>query len=1026
MSVTSITRRRPHACIVAPEFIGPFPNGGVGTACYWEAVTLAQAGVDVTVLYTGPTDRETPEHWEQLYQSQGFTYVDLSKWAADGEAQAVDRMRHPCPEARTSELVYRYLRTRQVDLLLFQEFLGHGARTLQARQSGEALTQVPAAVTLHSCRQWIYQGMQRLNVSEQDVHVDFLERESARLADAVIAPSRHMADWAATHWPQVAPAMVVPYCYDRTVEPPATRVEHAGPFEHLVFFGRLETRKGLHLFCHALASSAEARGPVRRVTFLGKRSTVEGRPTDDFIRDTLGGIPDLGVSIVDTMNSFEALDWLGRQTRTLVVTPSLVDNLPYAVIELFTRRIPFVSTRIGGIPEIAGANNAHMMAEPTAGGLAAVLARVHAEGRLVTDYRDGYSSAGATDTHLAYLRSLMKWRPLAGEAPAETCDIVLVDIDARGLDEAKATILGADPTAQRGRFVTWSEWRTDQRATRPALFLSSSVTPRPGMVGRLLTAVADPRVPAATSYYTAEESAGPVDVAPLGASLEAGWVRNVFGGPCLVARPDACATIRETGGSTFQFWPAYVALASTGHEIALLPDTLYAVDGMPDDTTADAVDAVLRHYNRASTGTVDVGWVLKRARAAGKATPLYNQLLAIPSEQLAAYCGLTHDRSDRTAADLGRLRARLGHLVDRWQNTAPRVLVYGAGEHTQVVLALEPRLGQFITGFIDRRACGNFLGRPCISPDEVTPASADAILYSSREYERDMHARLSALPLEHVLLYSSSPAPSEQTIADRLRRRFGHETAPIDALRQLYRPPDWVTGHVDMGDAEFLLELVSGVRPQAMLELGVASGVSSAALLLALDHLPGNRRQLYSGDMSSTCYFAPNRPTGSAVQEMYPGHRTDWILDTCSDARRIATKLPAGSMDLLFIDANHYHPWPLLDLLHLAPVAAPGAWVALHDIELPTTKPEFQMHGAKWLFEAWPFNKVHGVGSSYNVGAVQLPQNLSALVPMALALLDRPWEHTPHVSAVGLPDMFADVTAAVQPYLRTVDTRKAV
>ena len=52
----------PHSrvCIVAPEFVGPFPTGGVGTACYWEAHTLAQAGCAVTALYTGPTEREAP------------------------------------------------------------------------------------------------------------------------------------------------------------------------------------------------------------------------------------------------------------------------------------------------------------------------------------------------------------------------------------------------------------------------------------------------------------------------------------------------------------------------------------------------------------------------------------------------------------------------------------------------------------------------------------------------------------------------------------------------------------------------------------------------------------------------------------------------------------------------------------------------------------------------------------------------------------------------------------------------------
>ena len=96
--------------------------------------------------------------------------------------------------------------------------------------------------------------MQRLPSSAADVAVDFLERESARLADRVLAPSAHMAKWAETHWRLSASIDVVPSCYDAALARPRQIVEHTGPFRHLVFFGRLETRKGLHLFCRALAA----------------------------------------------------------------------------------------------------------------------------------------------------------------------------------------------------------------------------------------------------------------------------------------------------------------------------------------------------------------------------------------------------------------------------------------------------------------------------------------------------------------------------------------------------------------------------------------------------------------------------------------------------------------------------------------------------------------------------------------------------------------------------------------------------
>src|SRR5690606_413497 len=186
------------------------------------------------------------------------------------------------------------------------------------------------------------------------------------------------------------------------------------------------------------------------------------------------------------------------------------------------------------------------------------------------------------------------------------------------------------------------------------------------------------------------------------------------------------------------------------------------------------------------------------------------------------------------------------------------------------------------------------------------------------------------------------------------------------------------------------------------------------ALLFALDQLPAGTRDrvLYSGDIQRTCYFDASRQTGAAVQELYPGHRATWHLDTNTDARRVRAALVPGSVDLCFIDANHYHPWPLLDLLQIAPLLRPEAWVVLHDIELPRLHPRFQAHGPQWLFEAWPFNKIHGLGGSENIGAVQLPADLTSLVPMALNLLERPWEHTPTTWDIDLPPAFSDVADA--------------
>jgi hypothetical protein len=195
------------------------------------------------------------------------------------------------------------------------------------------------------------------------------------------------------------------------------------------------------------------------------------------------------------------------------------------------------------------------------------------------------------------------------------------------------------------------------------------------------------------------------------------------------------------------------------------------------------------------------------------------------------------------------------------------------------------------------------------------------------------------------------------------------------------------------------------------LELGVGAGGSSASLLCALDTLPEieGGRVLHSADTLDRCYFDGRYRTGEAAQVMYPAARSRWDVRLGSDAYALRKELAPGSMDLAFIDALHVHPWPLIDLLHVTELMKPGAWVVLHDIELPNLKPECTERGVLNLFEYWPGNKIHGVAESYNIGAVQLPHDLSTLVPMALTLLDLKWQYPVPSSYVALPAVFASV-----------------
>ena len=590
-------------------------------------------------------------------------------------------------------------------------------------------------------------------------------------------------------------------------------------------------------------------------------------------------------------------------------------------------------------------------------------------------------------------------------------------------------VISADLETRTARWVRFEDWK-DNPDPVPALFIDTRVRPEADCASRLLAALDQPGVDVATCYFSREDDPETTRVVtPYGGSLEAGWRQNTFGGPCFAARPHALAALgTATINGSFALWPAYAAVACRGMSLSVVTTPLYTVTADALQTSGHAeLEAVIYQFRSQMPEDFDLGWTLKSALGSVSSArhemigqALYEWFSSIPDELLATYAGLTRKtETDPYVRDFACVRERLTGAMTRWRSSEPRVFVYGTGQHTRMLLTLCPEFGRFVEGFIDRQAAEHFLGKPCVTPEQFQSDMADAIVYSSREFEHEMYARLKDARVEHVLLYRESPPAPEATTTVRLRNRFGHMRTDPSPLHTMYRPPSWATGYVSGADATFLFEMIAAQQPSTVVELGVASGASSAVILCALDQLQAaERRVLYSGDVRPTCYFDEAYATGQARRELYPAPRARWHTAFDKDARALSRLLPAGSVDLTFIDANHSHPFPMLDLLQVTAFAKPGSWVILHDVDLPVQHPEFQVFGPRWLFQMWPFNKVKGFDRWSSIGAVQLPENPSLLVPLALSLLDKPWEQTPTIQDVVLPPEFSAAQAVAEARLR--------
>ncbi|MEM7147814.1 MAG: class I SAM-dependent methyltransferase [Verrucomicrobiota bacterium] len=238
-----------------------------------------------------------------------------------------------------------------------------------------------------------------------------------------------------------------------------------------------------------------------------------------------------------------------------------------------------------------------------------------------------------------------------------------------------------------------------------------------------------------------------------------------------------------------------------------------------------------------------------------------------------------------------------------------------------------------------------------------------------------------------------------------------------DAVAAMYRPPAWAagpdvgddpcTGYVSEADARFLWEFLLRERPRRVVEVGCAAGVSTSVLLAAMaevrrregEEVP--RLDVFSFDVMKQCYFDENRRVGSAVKEMVPDLAGNVLFCLGEHAHRAGRYFGEGSVEVVFIDANHRHPYPTLDLMSVLPILAPKAWVVLHDIGLPdiTKRAEWREYGPQYLFEGWVGERLIAETTGEepaNIGAIRMPGRVEDAVPALQGILKgKEWEEEP-------------------------------
>ncbi|GBD56959.1 glycosyltransferase [Gluconobacter wancherniae] len=365
-----ITDKR-RVLLISPDIEGPVRNGGIGTAFTALARALKSQGHDVTILYTLGTyiEQGTMDGWVRQYKRDGIRFIPRP----DNDGPSLTA---PMPRIN-SWLVYEWLKSCNeiFDVIYYPEWRGETYYALLARKMGLHFQNTAFIVVTHSPSVWAQEGNNKLPSSPEDLETEFLERQCIALADHMVSPSVYLINWMKRrNWVLPETYEALPNCAPAGLKSAIGSRKFPTALNEIVFFGRLEERKGLTLLCKALDRLDPATWTnIRQVTFLGK-SSHELAFKKLIEKKTNNNWP-VEIRIITNMDRTQANTYLSQPGR-LAVIASLSENSPYSVMECLLQETAFIASNIGGIPElIAHQDQSRVLFEPQPQSLAECLTK---------------------------------------------------------------------------------------------------------------------------------------------------------------------------------------------------------------------------------------------------------------------------------------------------------------------------------------------------------------------------------------------------------------------------------------------------------------------------------------------------------------------------------------------------------------------------------------------------------------------------------------------------------------------------
>jgi glycosyltransferase involved in cell wall biosynthesis len=387
---TFTTGNRLKICIITEEIYGPIRNGGIATTYYYLASVLAEEGHNVTVLYLRGNHSENGSinEWIKFYKDRNIDFNILDD-TCPIKQDSVDEFRL----WKYSAVYYWLKNNKKFDIVHSSEWRGGAYFPLMAKQFGGLFENTLFITKSSSPWIWNRHYMNELIFNKDQVIFMNAEKSCIEKADIVIGGSAHLLSFMENAGYRIDPDRlfvqpnIISFSHLKITDSRSNVKEGLRlDATEWVFFGRLEVRKGLHLFCDAIDRLNNIGKVPEKITFMGK----QGKGFPGYPKITAGEYLEIRtknwkskINIISDKQQNEAIQYLVNN-NILAVMPSIIENSTMAVYETLIFKIPFIATSVGGTPElIKESEQDELLCEPTVRDLIKKLERSFNQGALI-------------------------------------------------------------------------------------------------------------------------------------------------------------------------------------------------------------------------------------------------------------------------------------------------------------------------------------------------------------------------------------------------------------------------------------------------------------------------------------------------------------------------------------------------------------------------------------------------------------------------------------------------------------------